>query len=322
MLLKNRRKWIIPLSFLLFILISLATLTVNGDFLSIESYPHSPSKQDEITPSDSIYSSEINSINFQIEEDAQPFILYEETIRNFDTSQGSADFLPILIYHHLLPARENIFSQEPAVLNLEIFENQMAYLADQGFTSLTLKETEMFLLGKLEIPKNSILITFDDGYSSEAVYAADILRQYDLRAASFLITSLIENETQSFHPHTLSYLSWDQIQENRDVFEYAHHSHDMHYLKEGKSLVVKSCEDTQQEDLKTSLSLLESPYYAYPYGHQSDDLIEVLKKKGYRMAFTTQEKTARPGDDLFQVGRYGITYHISFSRFQAIVHGH
>ncbi|SFH88010.1 hypothetical protein SAMN05192551_10426 [Tindallia magadiensis] len=63
MLLKNRRKWIIPLSFLLFILISLATLTVNGDFLSIESYPHSPSKQDEITPSDSIYSSEINMAN-------------------------------------------------------------------------------------------------------------------------------------------------------------------------------------------------------------------------------------------------------------------
>ncbi|SDY80574.1 polysaccharide deacetylase family protein [Tindallia californiensis] len=322
MLLKSSRKLIITLATSLFVLISLVTLKVNGGFLPIENQSNPHSTKDAIIASESMNSNEINSVNTQEERKSQPSILYEESIRDFDTSQGSADFLPVLMYHHLLPAAENIFLEEAAVLNLEIFEIQMAYLADQGFTALTLKETEMFLLGELEIPKNSILITFDDGYSSEAVYAADILRQYHLRAASFLITSQIEDSTQCFHPHTLSYLSWDQIQENRDVFEYAHHSHDMHHLKNGNSLLVESCEKTQKEDLRTSLSLLKSPYYAYPYGHKDDDLIEILKKKDYRMAFTTQEKLARPGDNLFQIGRYGITYHISFSRFQDIVHGH
>lgn len=247
---------------------------------------------------------------------------YERTVRSFDTNQGSADVLPVLMYHHLLPAADNIYPEEPAVMNLEIFEQQMAYLADQGFTTLTLKEAELFLRGELEIPRNSILITFDDGYASEAVYAADVLRRYDLKAASFLITSQIEDETEDFHPHELSYLSWEQIQENRDVFEYAHHSHDMHHLEENKSLLVVCCEDTLREDLRASLSLLESPYFAYPYGHKDCDVIQTLKDKDYRMAFSTREEMARPGEDLFRVGRFGITYHVSFERFQSIVHGY
>ncbi len=74
---------------------------------------------------------------------------YERTVRSFDTNQGSADVLPVLMYHHLLPAADNIYPEEPAVMNLETFEQQMAYLADQGFTTLTLKEAELFPRGLL-----------------------------------------------------------------------------------------------------------------------------------------------------------------------------
>ena len=137
-------------------------------------------------------------------------------------------------------------------MNLETFEQQMAYLAEQGFTAL----------------------------------------------------------------------SWEQTEESRDVFEYAHHSHDMHHLEGENSLLVESCQVTLREDLRSSHSLLKSPYFAYSYGHMDCGVIEILQDKDYRMAFSTWEAMVRPGDDLFRIGRFGITYHVSFSQFQSIVHGY
>lgn len=318
MLFKVNKALIISLVTMLSIIIGFTALTANGEIFSTrtEQDPVSYTAPELLAPQQG--PKEIS----QASEEAEPSAFHERSVRDFDASQETADYLPVLMYHHLLPAAENIYPEEPAVLNLETFEQQMAYLSDHGFTALTLKEAELFLRGALEIPRKSVLITFDDGYASEAVYAAEVLRRYELQAASFLITSQIEEETQAFHPHELSYLSWDQIQESRDVFEYAHHSHDLHHLAEGNSMLVASCVETLREDLRASLSLLESPYFAYPYGQKDCDVIQLLKDKDYRMAFSTREEMARPGEDLFRVGRFGITYHVSFSQFQAIVHGY
>lgn len=69
----------------------------------------------------------------------------------------------------------------------ENFESQIAWLAANGWTSLTLDQYADFLAGK-PTPARSIVITFDDGYLDNWVYAHPILAKYGMHAAVFVVT--------------------------------------------------------------------------------------------------------------------------------------
>lgn len=55
------------------------------------------------------------------------------------------------------------------------------------------------------LPKDSILITFDDGYKNNYTNAFPILKKYGLKATIFLNTKYVENDE--------FYLNWNEIKE-------------------------------------------------------------------------------------------------------------
>ncbi|EHN3185046.1 polysaccharide deacetylase family protein, partial [Escherichia coli] len=96
----------------------------------------------------------------------------------------NARHLPVLMYHHV--------SRCPGLVTLspETFCEQMKWLADNNWRTVTSAELEYFYQGGT-LPRKSVMLTFDDGYLDNWLRAWPVLKEYNLHAHIFLITGLI-----------------------------------------------------------------------------------------------------------------------------------
>ena len=113
--------------------------------------------------------------------------------------------IPCIMYHNI---------SENKGVNVETFTKQIENLKDMN----TFKFEEMEKLNN-KLPKNSVLITFDDGYADNYTNAYPILKQYNLKATIFLNTAYIDVDP--------FYLNWEQIKEmyNSGLVDFQLHTH-------------------------------------------------------------------------------------------------
>jgi len=101
----------------------------------------------------------------------------------------SSNKLSILIYHQVLPVKDPLRFSEP---DKKEFAQQMQIIS-KYFNPIGLPEAlELIKQGKL--PKNSICVTFDDGYKNNLSIAQPILQNYKIPATVFVATSYIEGD--------------------------------------------------------------------------------------------------------------------------------
>src|SRR3989344_4458910 len=98
----------------------------------------------------------------------------------------------ILMYHRVDDKKIDILPYY-ANLNVSIknFEEQMRYLS-KNYNVIPLND--IININKNKKIKNSVIITFDDGYIDNYLYAYPILKKYNLPATIFLPTDFIENK--------------------------------------------------------------------------------------------------------------------------------
>ncbi|MBU5676138.1 polysaccharide deacetylase family protein [Alkaliphilus sp. MSJ-5] len=225
--------------------------------------------------------------------------------------------IPVLVYHHLLKDEENTMKNNASIISVENFQEQMELLYNEGYSSITLEELEGFILGERELPSRSVLITFDDGYKSNYEYAYPILKEYGFISTIFMITDRISDTTVSFDPTQIQYLSWEEMELSQDVFKFACHTHKLHYLTDdNKSYVVTKPRAEVKEDLRKNLELVHNPYFAYPYGHYTDETIQILHDLEYKMAFTVKEGFVKTGDPIFELNRQGVFPSTTIAKFK------
>lgn len=101
--------------------------------------------------------------------------------------------VPVLMYHHVCP--------HPGLVTLspETFEEHMAYLARKKYRALAADEFLEFLQGQRTLDGRNVLITFDDGYLDNYVYAYPLLERYGLKATIFTITGLMGEGAARLH---------------------------------------------------------------------------------------------------------------------------
>lgn len=97
--------------------------------------------------------------------------------------QRTLGSLPVLM-HHLVSNDTRFLSVTP-----EIFEEQCRTLAENGWRGIGLDEAEAFLIEGRPLPQKSFLMTFDDGYLDNYIYAFPIMQKYGHKGVVFVVTS-------------------------------------------------------------------------------------------------------------------------------------
>jgi len=99
--------------------------------------------------------------------------------------------IPVLMYHSVAPEIPGwafkYLSLDPAV-----FEDQVAAMARSGYTSIHLADLYAYVGKGRSLPPRSIVLTFDDGYLDNWVYAYPVLKKYGFKATVFVSTDFID----------------------------------------------------------------------------------------------------------------------------------
>lgn len=218
--------------------------------------------------------------------------------------------IPILTYHHILKATENHkFRHTSTTSSLTAFTEQMNYLKEAGYETLSLNQVAGYLNKSINLPGRAVALTFDDGLQSVYRYAYPLLKENGQRATLFVISSRIKSKTSKWAPNSLQFMSWQSLRSSRDVFDIQSHSHFLHRLDNNKKPIIFSRQShTIILDLQRSqrvLSLLNPHQYAfaYPFGGYNQRAINAVKASGMTLAVTTQQGKVRLGDPPFALKR-------------------
>ena len=201
----------------------------------------------------------------------------------FDYSEVATK-VPVLNYHFLS-------CNEVICLSPEMFEEHLKYLKENNYKTLTVQEFIDWKEGKIDLPKKSVLITFDDGGAGTSRingnYLIPLLEKYELHATLFLITSF-----------------WDINDYKSPNLEIESHTDSIHdgggCSYKARSMSVEEI----KEDMQKSIDIVGSnKIFAYPCYYYNDNFIQALKELGFKEAFIGENVSVRRTSNDFLLPR-------------------
>lgn len=218
--------------------------------------------------------------------------------------------IPVLTYHHILRDEENTrFRHTSTTTSVRAFSNQMTWLRDMGYTTLTMYQLEGYVRNKINLPGRAVVITFDDGLKSVSRYAYPILKQYGFNATAFIISSRIKRHPQKWDPKSLQFMSVSELNAIRDVFDFQSHTHFLHRVDRlhHPILLSRSYHNILFDFERSRRALGQfNPhvlYLSYPFGGYDAKAVKAAGDAGFHMAVTTVKGKVKPGDNPFLLKR-------------------
>lgn len=191
--------------------------------------------------------------------------------------------VPVLSYHNFSVNESNKMTVTQAD-----FEEQMRLLKDKGYRVITLDQLFDFLDFKKQVPRKSVVITIDNDWRSTYDIAMPILKKYGYPATLFVYTDLIIGGRKT--------LSWDLVKElagnGIDVQCNTKTHRNLTIINEKEPF--KEYFENLEKELSECAAIIKEKlgkdvrYLAYPYGDTNHLIIELMRKKGYRGAFTVE----------------------------------
>tara|TARA_R110002110_G_scaffold26911_3_gene98510 strand:+ start:16669 stop:17685 length:1017 start_codon:yes stop_codon:yes gene_type:complete len=226
--------------------------------------------------------------------------------------------LPILCYHQFAPGDRASHQLELAATD---FEQQLGYLADNGYQTLTMADIEAILARGEPVPDKAVVLTIDDGYHSVYDVAWPLLQRYQARATLFIYPDFIGGGKA---------LSWAQLQEMAASGLVEIQSHGKSHASLSR-LPEDQSEDAYRARLREEISdpkplfqrqLGTAPVYlSYPYGNSSETAADELARAGFRLAATVTRGDNTVFTDPYLLHRTMIYDHHSLQDFKNFVAG-
>ena len=212
--------------------------------------------------------------------------------------------IPVITYHHILRDEENTrFRHTSTTTSVRAFSNQMTWLRDMGYTTLTMYQLEDYVHNRANLPARAVVITFDDGLKSVSRYAYPILKQYGFKATAFIITSRIKRHPQKWAPKSLQFMSVSELEEIKDVFDFQSHTHFLHRVDAHRRpiLLSRSYHNILFDFERSRRALAQfNPhvlYLSYPFGGYNATAVQAASDAGFHLAVTTVKGKVKPGDN-------------------------
>ena len=193
-------------------------------------------------------------------------------------------------------------------LHVDKFEEQLKYLHDNNYKTLTMEEFRAWMYGEIDVPTNSVLITVDDGGCgtgrNNGNHLIPLLEKYQMHATLFLITG------------------WWSIDNYRSPWlDVESHSHNLHFEKycdgvtRGAKMLCLS-HDEVLEDLQKSIAVTgSSKAFCYPFYSYNEEAIKTVQEAGFALAFAGSARKATRNVNKYAIPRYQVLSSTSLDKF-------
>lgn len=228
--------------------------------------------------------------------------------KNPPSMEAKATQIAVLNYHFFYDPSIGESCGDGNCMPVSQFREQLNYLRDNQYKTLTMEEYRAWMYGEIEIPARSVLITVDDGAMGTGKHNGNklipILEEYQMHATLFLITG------------------WWSIENYRSPYlDIESHTFDMHTegLCKNQTRGAKMLCSTKEQvldDLRKSLSVTGSnkafcfPFYAY-----NDVAIQSLKEVGFQMGFIGGYTKSNRSQDKYKITRYPVHRSTTLNQF-------
>lgn len=222
--------------------------------------------------------------------------------------------IPVLTYHRVLPELLEDEADPLYTVLPEQFEAHLAFLAQEGFTSLSLTEFGEMARGLRPPLERAVVLTFDDGFADNYAVAWPLAQKYGIKLNLFVSTGLVgeprpvvmttngyllhaEANKETFgyqvhlnrYPHYWRPLSWEELGEmNRAGVELGLHGHSH------RNLSLLSRQEVVR-DVTSGIRLFQERlgycprFFSLPYGgHETNtpEIAALVQEMGFAFIFT------------------------------------
>jgi len=206
---------------------------------------------------------------------------------------------PILLYHRIVPGQ----ASNPYNLSPQEFEEQMAYLSENGYNTITIDQLRQAIIFGAELPEKPIVISFDDGDISVYKNAFPILEKYNFVGVAYLVSTYLE---------TPGYMKYRQVKELiKGGWEMGSHSARHQDLSESVFLdteIIGSKADLEKF-LDTKINS-----FAYPFGKYNQSAMEKVSD-WYSNAVGLGASTTQRESNLYYLWRRPINNGTTLEQF-------
>jgi peptidoglycan/xylan/chitin deacetylase (PgdA/CDA1 family) len=174
----------------------------------------------------------------------------------------------------------------------------------------------MHVSGKKPITEPAFLISFDDGYR-DLLITKEYFKMNNIKPVIFLLADG-EHANRAELDTKRPFLTKENIFELKN----AGWNIGSHTLTHPDMLALKGTEiDKEVLASRTALEQqigLPVPYFAYPKGEYSPEVLGAIRKAGYTLAFSMNEGLVAKGSNPLTVPRIGVDRTHTFGEFKAL----
>ncbi|MCA9246069.1 MAG: polysaccharide deacetylase family protein [Planctomycetales bacterium] len=225
----------------------------------------------------------------------------------------------ILMYHRVCPNYKGLPRCPWGVTPRQLSE-QLAGLLEMGYEAWPLNRVLEYRQKNKPVPSNAFVVTFDDGYANNLHWGLPVLKELNVPATVFVVTSMLDryepypsDEWQMAGSSRVPAKTWvsltsDQAKQLLDsgLVQLGAHTHTHVNLAETPQVTEVEI-FTSLVELSERFDLQHIPF-AFPYGgvpeNFDDAMIARLRNAGMTCALTTQEAPVGPGQSPFAWGRF------------------
>lgn len=211
----------------------------------------------------------------------------KRTVHVVDDFDKNNNGIPVLMYHYVY-TKDDI----PKNLNTNYIldtklEEQLKYLKEENFYFPSYQELYAYIKGEIDLPKKSVILTFDDGQNGFLKYGIPLLEKYQIPATSFIIAS--KSGEEKVRQYASEYISFQS------------HSYDMHKaggnIGHGGIISALNSQEIKEDLLKAQSIVGNTEAFAYPYGDVTIQAQQAIQETEILCAFTTEYGKVQKGQD-------------------------
>ena len=220
---------------------------------------------------------------------------------NEQVAEGKGVRIPIVMYHSILrePKKFGDYIVTPQQL-----ESDLKYLKEKGYTTVTMAEVIAYVKEGAELPEKPVVLTFDDGYYNNYVYAYPLLRKYGMKGVLSIVGDYTDKDTELQENNAnYSYVTWEQVREMSEsgVIEIQNHTYRIHNLQGDRTGCHRKkgeSEDAYRQALLSDIVPLQEKIkeytgktpdtFTYPFGSVSTESYPVVQEMGFSASLSCE----------------------------------